>query len=163
MHAKKQEIFNKMNKLHAGTTFNRIAKLAIFCLLTAVLGCSHTLAPNQLDPEGEAALVERVTERWRAMAKKDFASTYEYTTPNYRRVFSKTLYLHKFSYALDLELTGIEVVHYDARAAVASVAVRVMSKPAKQTRSAAIFGATPVTLRESWIFAENQWWHNPKN
>ena len=163
MRAQKQEKFNKVNSLHTNTTFNRSAKLAIFCLLAAVIACSHTLAPNQVDPEGEAALVERVTERWRAMAKKDFAFTYEYTTPNYRRVFSKALYLHKFSYALDLELTDIEVVHYDARAAVASVAVRVMSKPAKQTRSAAIFGATPVILRESWIFAENQWWHNSKD
>jgi len=152
-----------MNDLAVKMMIPNLRRLAFVCLVTMVVACSGDSAPKKLTPEGEKVLVERVTERWRAMEQKDFAKTYELTTPNYRRVFSKALYINKFSYALDWELTGVEVLHYDARAAVASVAVRVMSKPAKQTRSAAIFGATPVTLRESWIFAEGQWWHNAKD
>lgn len=142
--------------------FRRIVGLTAACLMVAIAACSGDSEPKPLSPESEAALVQRVNERWEAMEQKDFARTYELTTPNYRRVFPKALYLNKFSYTTDWELTGVEVVHYDARAAVASVAVRVMSKPAKQTRSAAIFGATPVTIHESWIFVDDKWWHSTK-
>jgi hypothetical protein len=69
------------------------------------------------------------------------------------------LYAQKFSYAVEWELTGVEIVNYDGDAAVASVVVRVMSKPTKQTSAASVaIGAIPVDLRERWIFAEDQWW-----
>lgn len=152
-----------MNSLYCGSRLAQTARLALLGVLMAVVACSQHSVPKTLTSESEAALLKRVTERWQTMEQKDFAKTYEFTTPNYRRVFPKALYINKFSYALDWELTGVEVVNYDARAAVASVAVRVMSKPAKQTRSAAIFGATPVTIRESWIFVNDLWWHNAKD
>ncbi len=163
MCVRKQEKCNKVNNLPIDMIVSRLLRLVAACMLAAVVACSGDSAPKPLTPEGELALIERVTERWQAMVEKDFAKTYELTTPNYRRVFPKALYIGKFSYALDWELTGVEVVNYDAPAAVASVAVRVMSRPAKQTRSAAIFGATPVTLHESWIFVDDQWWHNAKD
>jgi len=133
-------------------------------ILSIVLSaCAIQQDPKSLGPDEMSALEGRVTERWHAMENKNFAKTYDYTTPNYRRVFPKTLYLNKFSYSVDWELTGVDVVNYDARAAVASVAVRVMSKPAKQTASAAIFGSTPVTVLESWSLVDSEWWHIPKD
>jgi hypothetical protein len=69
------------------------------------------------------------------------------------------LYAKKFSYAVDLQLTGVEVVTYDSDAAVASVVVRVMSKPTKQTSTASmLIGATPRSLGEKWLFSQDQWW-----
>ena len=159
-----------MNGLHSMTYCSgNLAKLSKIALVSVMLvlflaGCSRDITSVPMTPESEAALLNRATERWHAIEKKDFAATYEYTTPKYRRVFSKALYIHKFSYAVDSELTGVELLHYDARAAVASVAVRVMSKPAKQTSVASIaMGALPLTMHEKWIFMDGQWWHSTKS
>ncbi|MFK8046791.1 MAG: hypothetical protein AB8B81_00015 [Halioglobus sp.] len=151
-----------MNNLPLDSVFGYLVRLALASVLALIVACTGESKPEPLSPEGESALLQRVAERWQAMEQKDFAKTYEFTTPNYRRVFAKALYVNKFSYSVDWELTGVELLNYDAPAAVASVAVRVMSKPAKQTASSAIFGATPVTLQESWIFVDGEWWHNAK-
>jgi hypothetical protein len=43
------------------------------------------------------------------------------------------------------------------------VAVRVMSKPTKQTSSASMaMGALPVTLHENWFRVDGEWWHSTK-
>ncbi len=137
---------------------------AVSIMLLSLVACSGGGAPQKLTPEFESNLAERVTARWHALEKKDFAATYQYTTPNYRSVFPKALYVNKFSYAVDWELTGVEVVNYDAQAAVASVAVRVMSKPAKQTSAASnALGAIPLTMHEKWLYVDGQWWHSAKD
>ena len=94
-------------------------------------------------------------ERWQALSARDYARVWEFGTPNYRSVFPKELYVLQFSYAVDRQLTGVEVVDYDAAAAVASVTARVMSKPLKQTSTASqALGALPVTVREKWMFID---------
>ena len=56
-------------------------------------------------------------------------------------------------------MTGIEVVNYDAPAAVASVAVGVMSEPTKFTSTASqAVGAVPVIVHERWINIDGEWW-----
>jgi len=134
-------------------------------LLTALLagalqGCSTESEPEASGPDLKR-LEERVRERWEAKIARDFEAVWEYSTPNYRRSFPKSMYALKFSYALDWELTSIEVVNYDALAAVASVAVGVMSIPTKQTSAASrAIGATPETIHEQWLFIEGEWWHS---
>ena len=144
-----------------------LAGLVSVLLLLISAACSREdtpKAPETLGPEQEAALIQRVTGRWHAMEARDFRKVYEFTTPNYRRVFSKGLYINKFSYAVDWELTGVTIVNYDAPAAVASVAVRVMSKPTKQTSAASVaLGAVPVTIREKWFKVDGEWWHSAKD
>jgi len=115
-----------------------------------------------LTDEQKAALVSRVTEKWRAMERWDFAAAYEYATPNYRKVFSKSMFLNRFAYDIRWQLTGIEILNYDAEAAVASVAVRVMSEPAKQTTSAPGVGRVSDTIKEKWILIDGEWWNNAK-
>ena len=140
------------------------AGLVIAALLLFASACSVDEQPAALTAEAEAALLKRVTQRWHAMEARDFGKVYEFATPNYRRVFSKGLYVNKFSYAVEWELTGVDIVNYDARAAVASVAVRVMSKPTKQTSAASVaLGALPSTLREKWFHVDGQWWHSAKD
>ena len=104
-------------------------------------------------------LEQRVRDRFQALVARDFEKVWEYSTPSYRAIFSKQLYAKKFSYAVELQLTGVEVVNYDSDAAVASVVVRVMSKPTKQTSTASmLIGATPRSLGEKWLFSQDQWW-----
>ena len=104
-------------------------------------------------------LERRVEERWQARIAHDWGRAYEYSSPAYREVFPKQLYVRKFSYTADWELTGIEVTNYDPLAAVASVVVRVMSRPTKLTSAAAkALGPMPRALHERWIFVDGEWW-----
>ncbi|MCB1710875.1 MAG: hypothetical protein KDI10_19390, partial [Halioglobus sp.] len=86
----------------------------LLVLLFAVLpgGCADS---DQLSEQERAALEQRVRERWQTLVDRDFEKTWEYSTPAFRRIFSKSLYLGNFSYATEWELTGIEVLNYDAR------------------------------------------------
>ena len=138
---------------------HRISPLLIGLLLV-LLGLSGGCASGpQWDDAQRAILEQRVRERYQALVARDYKKAWEYTTPSYRAIFSKQLYAKKFSYAVDLELTGVEVVNYDSDAAVASVVVRVMSKPTKQTSTASmLIGATPRSLGEKWVFSQDQWW-----
>jgi hypothetical protein len=156
-----------MINLYKAGVFRPIAGLVSVLALLLGAACSNennTKGPETLGPEQEAALIARVTERWHALEAKDFGKAYEFATPNYRGIFSKSLYINKFSYAVNWELTEIDIVNYDARAAVASVAVRVMSEPTKQTSAASIaLGAIPITIREKWFSVNGQWWHSAKD
>jgi hypothetical protein len=123
-------------------------------------GCSPQ-SGGELTETSQAQLEQRVHDRWQTKIAHDWGGLWEYSSPTYRRVFSKDLYIRKYSYALNWELTSIEVVNYDADAAVASVAVRVMSEPAKHTSSASqAVGAIPHTYMERWIYDKGKWWHS---
>jgi hypothetical protein len=128
--------------------------------LFGLTGCQQ--AADESAQVSEAQLQElqkRVEERWQARIAHDWGKAWEYSSPAYREVFPKHLYVKKFSYTADWELTGIEVTHYDPSAAVASVVVRVMSRPTKQTSAAAkALGAMPRNLHERWILIDGQWW-----
>ena len=129
-------------------------------VLLVFLGLSGGCASvPKWDDAQRSILEQRVRERYQALVARDFKKAWEYSTPSYRAIFSKQLYVKKFSYALELELTGVEIVNYDSDAAVASVVVRVMSKPTKQTSTASfLIGATPRSLGEKWVFSQDQWW-----
>jgi len=115
-----------------------------------------------LSEKQQAALVNRVEEKWRAMERRDFAAVYEYTTPNYRKVFSKHMFLNKFGHGIQWQLTGVDVLNYDAEAAVASVGVRVMSGPTTQTLSVHGSGVIADTVKEQWLLIDGEWWNNAK-
>jgi hypothetical protein len=132
----------------------------LVAVLIGVMGLSAGCASGpKWDDAQRAILEQRVRGRFDALVARDYGKAWEYTTPSYRAIFSKQLYAKKFSYALQLELTGVEVVNYDSDAAVASVVVRVMSKPTLQTSTASrLIGATPRSLGEKWVFSQDQWW-----
>ena len=138
-----------------------VAALAAILLVLVAGGCSD---PDELSAQQSSALEQRVRERWHTIIDRDFEKTWEYSTPNYRGVFPKHMYGNNFSYGLEWELTDVEVLHYDGRAAVASVAARVMTKPTKHTSAASrAIGARPVTIREKWILIDGEWWHSVNN
>ena len=130
--------------------------------LTLLAGCEKPVEEARELTEAEvSALESRVQQRWQARIAGDWGKAWEYTSPNFREVFPKHLYVKKFSYAVRWELTGVEVINYDASAAVASVVVRVMSIPTKQTSAASVaVGAIPRELRERWIFVDGEWWYS---
>ena len=143
--------------------FNRALFGVVLVLMVAGLSAVSVRAAGVegLSQAQVSALEQRVRERWQAKIDKDFGRVWEFSTPTFREVFPKSLYIHKFSYEIDWELTSVEVVNYDADAAVASVAVGVMSQSTKHASSASkAVGAVPVTIREKWVFADGEWWHS---
>jgi hypothetical protein len=130
--------------------------LLVVLVFMALAGCEQS---RELSEEQRGRLEQRVQERWLALIDRDYDTVWEYFTPTYRESFPKHLYSHKFSYAVKWELTAVRVVNYDASAAVASVAVRVMSEPTKFTSAASrAVGAVPVTIHEQWMFIDGEWW-----
>ena len=129
-------------------------------MLTLLTACAERPGePAELTEEQIKALEIRAEERWQARIAHDWGKAWEYSSPAYREVFPKHLYVKKFSYTANWELTGLEVTNYDPHAAVASVVVRVMSKPTKQTSAAAkAVGAMPRELHERWILVDGEWW-----
>ena len=130
-------------------------------VLTALLTACSQL-PSSVPGLSEASLSRletRVAERWQARIAHDWGAEWEYNSPAFREVFPKQLYVKKFSYTGNWELTGLEVIEYDPEAAVASVVVRVMSRPTKQTSAAArAIGAMQRELHEKWILVDGEWW-----
>ncbi len=141
----------------------RLARSAgALAVLIALLlaGCGK---PDTLTEEQVIALEDRVYARWQTKIAREFDKTWEFSTPTYRATFPQELYRFGYSYAVEWELTGIEVLDYHADAAVASVAVRVMSKPTKLTSSASrAIGAVPVTIIEQWILIDGEWWYSAR-
>lgn len=137
-----------------------VAGVFLALLMVVALGpAARAATPEGLSAKQVAALEQRVRERWQALSDRDYGKAWEYSTPIYRSVFPNDLYVLQFSYAVDRELTEVEVTHYDAAAAVASVTARVMSKPLKQTLTAsASMGAVPVIVKERWILVDDEWW-----
>lgn len=139
-----------------GPSGTRVARLGLLCTLLFLTACAA--GPRWTEAE-QTALEERARERWATLEARDFSSTWEFNSPAYKAVFPRELYVQRFSYAVEWELTEIEVLNYDRQAAVASVVARVMSKPTKQTSSASVaIGATASIIRERWIYADGEWW-----
>jgi hypothetical protein len=141
-------------------TVSRSAMLALGLTILLLSGCGQE-GPRELSGAELQQLENRVRERWDLKMAHDWGALYAYSTPTFRRTFSKAMYVGKFSYMVNWELTGIEVRNYDADAAVASVAVRVMSEPVKHTSEASkAVGALPHLFDERWIFDDGEWWYS---
>jgi len=132
----------------------RFGAAALVLSTTAGLAAGQTLTDGQ-----QADLLGRVEARWEALEQRNMGAVYAFQSPAYRAVFTKEMYAVQPVSTRAQELTSVEILNYDAGAAVASVAVGVMSRPVKQTSAAsAAIDAKPVTVIEQWILRNNQWW-----
>ena len=135
-----------------------LQRFLVVSIVIALAGCAGS---PRIAEDSQARLLERAEARWLALVERDWGTAYEYTSPAYREIFSKNMYERKFSYMVEWELTSVDFVHYDARAAVASVAIGVMSRPVKQTSAASVaIGAVPTRLIEQWILVDDEWWYS---
>ena len=139
---------------------NSMLRVILLLVIALLAACVDKPENSQaLTPEQMKALEIRVEERWHARIAHDWGAAWEYSSPAYREVFPKHLYVKKFSYTANWELTGVEVTNYDPSAAVASVVVGVMSRPTKLTSEAArAIGPMPRQLDERWILIDSEWW-----
>ncbi|WOJ96522.1 hypothetical protein R0137_14910 [Congregibacter brevis] len=135
-----------------------LERLGVLILLVLLSGC---VGLQKMTDESQARLLERAEARRIALEDRDWSTAYEYTSPAYKEIFSREMYERKFSYMVEWELTSVDFVNYDARAAVASVAIGVMSRPVKQTSAASVaIGAVPTKVVEQWILLDGEWWYS---
>jgi hypothetical protein len=126
-------------------------------ILVVMAACS---VPEKLSESKKTVLIQRVSDRWQCLERNDYACAYEFTSPAYRRVFSREMYVNRYFSQTERVLTGVKLVAYDRDAAVASVRVGVMSGPLKNTPSASRgIAVTPLSLDEAWLRSGGKWWY----
>ncbi len=131
----------------------------VTCILPALIfaGCA---GQPILTEELKQVLVERIERRWEFYSSKDYSGAWEFSTPEYKKIFPRETYYKNFYGLLEYELTGVQLLAYDADAAVASVAVRVMisSGPGAPAASLAL-GRSPTTIDENWKLVGGSWYY----
>ena len=152
--------FKKLVKKHILMNISLIKK-ALFIpyvlSLLVLLGCAGQAVLTQ---ELQDNLVEWIERRWKFYSVGDYSGTWDFSTPEYRRIFPRESYYKNFHGLLDLELTGVRLLAYDASAAVASVAVRVMILPRPGAPAASLaLGKTPTTIDERWKLVGGKWYY----
>ena len=130
--------------------------IAYVLTLLILFGCAGQAVLTQ---ELQYKLVERIERRWEFYAVRDYTGTWDFSTPEYRRIFPRESYYKNFHGLLEMELTGVQLLAYDADAAVASVAVRVMISPRPGAPAASLaFGKRPSTIDERWKLVGDTWY-----
>ena len=125
--------------------------------LLILLGC---VGQAVLTQELQDKLIERIGLRWQFYVARDYTGVWEFSTPEYRKIFPRETYYKNFHGLLELELTGVQLLAYDARAAVASVAVRVMISPRPGAPAASLaLGKSPTTIDETWKLVDGNWYY----
>ena len=145
--------WNKMNS----ETLLSMKSGVLSLILVVMAACS---APENLSESKKSVLIQRVSHRWQCLERNDYDCAYEFTSPAYRRVFSREMYVNRYFSQTERILTGVNLVAYDRDAAVASVRVGVMSGPLKNTPSASRgIAVTPLSLDEAWLRSGGKWWY----
>jgi len=103
----------------------------------------------------EEQLKQRVAARWAAVIKRQFATAYEYETPDYRKAHSAQQYAGKFGSGIDWHVATVKRIRYD-RLDEADVVITIDysfdlpggDQPARTTGD----------VHERWVLDDGQWW-----
>lgn len=120
---------------------------------------------NQVDPspvapvaeigETEQALRDRVLARWDALLKRDYDAVYGFTTPSYRKVFTKQDYLGRF--AEQVRRDKVEIHHVEfLNEARTKARVRVIIHFTTTIPGGLYQGTNGIW--ETWVVEAGQWW-----
>lgn len=100
-------------------------------------------------------LEQRVTARWDALIRKDFATAYEYTSPAYRKLYSVDAFKRNFGGSVAwrrVEVVGVDFQGDDA----ATVGINLFVVY-HGTQSGPVDMTTYV--QEPWVRVDGQWWY----
>ncbi len=131
---------------------------ALKILLITFFSMTISQASDSFD---ESVLKERVNSRWQSLITHQFDKTYSYESPNYRQVFSKELYINKFSPIARWSLTKITNITYHSRTKVATVSIEIATQSIMGSTSATVGlkEAVNTMIQEKWLFIDKQWWY----
>lgn len=132
-------------------------------ILPAMLlsGCS-TIQPGDTDEWRNSqvkVLKERAEARWAALIKHDFASAYDYLSPDFRAVVTLQQYKGRIGSVVDWQLARAKNVSYDDPT-VASVMMEVTYRFRMPSTGGEI--ESTKFLDEKWLFKDGNWWYTSK-
>lgn len=102
------------------------------------------------------ALEQRVTAKWEAFIRRDFATAYSLTSPAYRNLASLDAFKRKFAVGR-VAWRRIEVVDVDFKsddAAVVGINVHFVYYQAQPEKAVEM----TTYVQESWVQVDGQWW-----
>jgi hypothetical protein len=108
--------------------------------------------------QDDSALAERVTERWRALIARDFASAYAFSSPSYRALFDYPHFARQFGKDVvwkSIQLGPIEHPGEGAAKVGVTIYFLTFTSPTADPYEMSTY------IVESWVFAEDQWWYLP--
>jgi hypothetical protein len=112
--------------------------------------------------ELEEALRERVSARWAALVKRDFAAVYEFQTPAYREVYNMEAFNQQFGAAAKWTKATVEKINLqpsseESNLLTADVVVNIhYSVPFPSAENPT---QTSGFVNERWLRKEGQWWY----
>ncbi|MGH8499830.1 MAG: hypothetical protein ACRERV_13655 [Methylococcales bacterium] len=107
------------------------------------------------------ALKSRVQPLWDAMIANDFDKVYEFTTPSYRRTYSKAHFFAQYGSQITREsITVLDIVFQNPERSTAKVTLN-LSFSTQGFSASDVFRNT-VYVEETWIKDEDQWWRVEK-
>ncbi len=130
-------------------------------LIASVLAASTTEMASSA-PAAEAVqarrrgLEERITGKWNALIKRDFATAYSFTSPEFRKLYTLNAFKGKFGSKVDWQ--RIEVVDVDFKGDdAATVGITIHFKYSPPQAQEALDMKTYV--KESWVRVDGKWWY----
>lgn len=114
-------------------------------------------AVEQKLTEQRLALEQRVLAKWDALIRKDFATAYQFTSPNYRELFSLLAFKRNFSVGKvewqKVEVEGINFNNNDT--ATVNIKIYIIFHQTETGRDLPMSSNS----KESWIKVNEQWWY----
>jgi hypothetical protein len=105
----------------------------------------------------QTALKQRVTAKWDALIRKDFATAYSFNTPAYRSLFSLDAFRRNFAVG-KVVWRRIEVVDVDFKgddAAMVGINIHFVYYQAPVGKDIEMTTYT----QEPWVQVDGQWWY----
>lgn len=138
-------------------------------MLLAYLATADASAPAaevvQAAPAAEvvqaqrALLEQRVTAKWDALIRKDFATAYSFTSPSYRKLFSLDAF--RSSFGNKVAWRRVEVVDVEFKGGDAATVGINIHFVYHQPQAGPLDMQTYV--QEPWVFVDGQWWYLVKS
>lgn len=140
-------------------------KVSIVCCrlvcVVAIMLCAVGLSSCSKQPLTEAeekeALKSRVQAVWDAMIAVDFDRVYEFTTPAYRKAFTKAHFFARYGNQIDRDsITVKEIAFQNPERTTAKVTLIMNFSTRGFSKSEIIRNSTSVN--ETWVKEQGEWW-----
>jgi hypothetical protein len=140
--------------------FTELKQATFFVLLVTVLvlttGCAIF---GGADRQSDEYIVERATQRWKALVDRDFKKAYAFESPGYRK--AKSLDYFKKQFGGWVEWTGASVMHVKRKSEqIAEVRIH-LNYDSYQRHDDSMQNASSY-FNEKWIYTDRNWWYVSK-
>ncbi len=140
--------------------FTELKRATFLALLLTILvlttGCAIF---GGADRQSDEYIVERATQRWKALVDGDFKKAYKFESPGYRKAKSLSYYRKQFGGWV--AWTGASVMHVKHKSEQL-VELRIKLEFDSYQRQSESMQKDASYFNEKWIYLEDNWWYVSK-